>query len=550
MAKRFTVEAIFKGIDKISAPMSRMHQRLNRFTSSVGYGFSALASKASSIISPLKKIGFVAAGVATGYSAAMISAISDGAKFEKSLVSAAVKFPGEITKGSKAFQLLEEAARKVGSTTEFSASQAADALNFLAMAGFSAESAISVLPKVVDLATAANVDLATATDIASDSLGAFGLMSKDAEKISSNLSRVNDLFARTTTRSNTTMQALFETIKDGAPVAITAGASMEAFAAMAGRLADAGIKGTQAGTTLKNIFLSLAAPSATASKLFKKLGVDISKSNGDMRNITDIIDDLSRSLDGLGTTQKSAILEGIFGRIPIAGVNVLLKTGSQNLKDFTNEIENSSGASRRMSTIMRNTIIGRMQSLKSAIESVKISIFSLNEGPLAKAIESFTNLVRVNEEVIAKNVGGFLAKILNNLAKIPSEFDKNKESIMNFLSAVQNTFTTINNIINTVSRASSKISSFFGLKSKTEFSVANDSNYMPYEFSQLNPNSKSGVIDRSASIVSPTERISNIIENKINKEEIEITIKDETGKAEISNKPRKSNVTIIKTGEM
>jgi len=418
MAGRFSVEAVFKAVDRVTAPISRMQNRVGKFTRSMNRGFNKLNRSVGKFASGVKR-GALAITAALAISgAAMANVIGTGAEFEQTLVNAAAKFPGEIRRGTEAFEQLEAAAKKTGSTTEFTASQAASALNFLAMAGFNAESSVAALPGVVDLATAAQVDLATATDVASDSLGAFGLMTKDASKLGINLARVNDVIAKTTTSANTTVEALFETIKDGAPVATTAGASIETFAALAGELANSGIKGSKAGTTLKNMFLSLSAPGTGAAKILKRLGVQTKDANGDMLDIVDILDQLGGSLDGLGTADRSGVLEGIFGKIPIAGVNILLASGSDRLREYRKELEGASGASSKMASVMRDTLQGRLNSLKSAVEGVKISIFSMSSGPLADAIEKTTEWVRVNEKLISTNVGGFLADLINNFGSI------------------------------------------------------------------------------------------------------------------------------------
>ncbi len=418
MAGRFSVEAVFKAVDRVTAPVTRMQNRVGKLTRSMGRGFHKLNRVVGKFASGVKKAGLAVVAALALSSGAMANVIGTGAEFEQTLVNAAAKFPGEIRRGTEAFEALEAAAKKTGSTTEFTASQSAQALNFLAMAGFDAESSIAALPGVVDLATAAQVDLATATDVASDSLGAFGLMTKDASQLGANLARVNDVIAKTTTSANTTVEALFETIKDGAPVATTAGASIETFAALAGELANSGIKGSKAGTTLKNMFLSLSAPGTGAAKILKRLGVQTKDANGDMRDIVDVLHDLNGSLDGLGTADRSGVLEGIFGKIPIAGVNVLLASGSDRLREYRRELEGASGASSTMASVMRDTLQGRLNSLKSAVEGVKISIFSMSSGPLADAIDKTTEWVRANEQLIATNIGGFLADIINNFDNI------------------------------------------------------------------------------------------------------------------------------------
>jgi TP901 family phage tail tape measure protein len=422
MGKRFSIEAVFKAVDKITAPVTRMQNRVGKFTRMAGRGFDKVKRRVDKLVSGIGRVG-IAVGAAT---AVMVKGLSHvvgvGAQFEQSLVNAAAKFPGEIRKGTEAFKALEDAARETGKTTEFTASQSAEALNFLAMAGFNAESAIAALPGVVDLATAANVDLATATDVASDSLGAFGLMTKDASQLGLNLARVNDVIAKTTTTANTTVETMFETIKDGAPVATAAGASIETFAALTGELANAGIKGSKAGTTLKNMFLSLSAPTNTAAKVLSRLGVKTVDSQGDMMDIVDILDDLGGSLDGLGTAQRAGVLESIFGKIPIAGVNVLLDSGADKLKEYRKQLEGSTGASSKMANVMRDTVQGRLNSLNSAIEGVKISLFTMNSGPLADTIDGMTLWVRENENMIAQNISATITTLIPLVGALAKAF--------------------------------------------------------------------------------------------------------------------------------
>lgn len=452
MSNKFAVDAVFRAIDRVTAPVTKMQNRINRMTRATSAHLDSLNRKMDKISGGIKS-GITKATVATtGMGFAMADVISTGADFEQTLVNAAAKFPGEIRKGTEEFNLLSQAAQRVGATTEFSASESASALNYLAMAGFDAKSAVSALPGVVNLATAAQIDLASATDIASDSLGAFGLMSKDPLELGKNLSRVNDVLAKTTTTSNTNMEQLFETIKQAGPVATSAGASLETFAAIAGQLANAGIKGSQAGTTMKNMFLSLSAPSTTGAKALEKLGVTTVDSAGNMLDITNIIGQLQNSLDGLGSAERADVLNKIFGKIPIAGVNVLLKTGAKGIKDYTTQLENATGASTKMSDTMRDTLQGRFKSLMSVIESVKISIFSLNSGPLNDVVDRMTNWVRVNKDLIASKIGGFLKFLIDNLGTIVTWVKRIAIGLAVFwtLATALKTIATVMTIVNAV----------------------------------------------------------------------------------------------------
>ena len=376
------------------------------------------------------KSGAATAALTLGImSGAMANAVKTGADFEQTLVNAAVKFPGSIRLGTKEFEVLESAARKVGSTTEFTASQSAEALNFLAMAGFNSAQAVASLPQVVDLATTAQIGLGEATDIASDALGAFNLMTKDTSLLTQNLARVSDVMAKTTTSANTNMQMLFETMKEGGPVAVTAGANIETFSALSGILADAGIKASQAGTTLKNVFLRLQAPTPKGQGILSHLGVQTKDAQGNLRDITRIIDDLNKATKNLGTADKGAVLEGIFGKIPIAGVNILLNSGGESIRRFRTELESATGASNDMSAVMRNTMMGRLKALNSAVEGVKISLFSMNNGPLSETIESMTEWVRTNEQLLAQKIGNFINDVIEGLQFL----GRHRETIFNFV---------------------------------------------------------------------------------------------------------------------
>lgn len=554
MANRFSVEAVFKAVDKVTAPITRMQNRVGKLTRSMRNNFDKVNRSVGKFSDGIKKGALAATAALALTTGAMANVISTGAEFEQTLVSAAAKFPGEIRKGTEAYQQLEAAARKTGATTEFTATQSAQALNFLAMAGFNAEQSVSALPGVVDLATAAGVDLATATDVASDSLGAFGLMTKNTAQLSKNLARVNDVIAKTTTSANTTVETLFETIKDGAPVATSAGASLETFAALAGELANAGIKGTRAGTTLKNMFLTISAPTAGAAKIFKRLGIQTRDANGDMLDIVDVLGSLNKSLDGLGTAEKAGVLEGIFGKIPIAGVNVLLQSGSERLKEYRKQLEGASGASGEMASVMRDTLQGRLNSLMSAVEGVKISIFTMTEGPINDVIVRMTDWVRANEALIASNIGGFLSMVSENFFTIAGAIGDVAMGIgaIFALSVALKAVSAVLGIINLVMAAnpivlgilaavaavallSGALDPVLEILSSIGSGIANAFSAVSTLGGIFGGDDEEGKPQLAPQMVSPQERVARSIEEKRSTSTTEVTIKDDTGRAEVTS---------------
>lgn len=420
MPGRFSVEAVFKAVDKVTAPVSRMQNRVGKFTRSAKRGFKSLSRSVDKFNTKIKDSGEQIAAAAAIAGVALATALAPGVAFEQTLVSAAVKFPGEVRKGTTAFVELEQAARKVGRTTEFTSAEAASGLKFLALAGFDAKQAIGALPGVIDLATAAEIDLAQATDVATDSLGAFGLMVKDPIQLTANLARMNDVLAKTTTSANTNMEQLFESISEGAPVFTSAGQTLETYAALTGKLADAGIKGSRAGTTLKNVIVRLAKPTGEAAALLRKLGIQTQDANGDFLDVVDILGQFEKALDGMGSAKRSAILSEIFGRIPLAGVNVLLKTGAENINELRDSLLGAAGASKTMASVMRDTTQGSLNGLKSAVEAVGVSFFKMNEGGIKETIDKTTEWVRANEAVIATKLGEWLKFITDNFETIIS----------------------------------------------------------------------------------------------------------------------------------
>lgn len=451
MAGRFSVEAVFKAVDRITAPINRMQNRLGKFTRAASRDLYRINRQVDRMVGGLKKVAIAGTAAMALTGAAMADVIGTGADFEQTMVSAAVKFPGEIRKGSEAFKQLEDTARRVGGTTEFTATQAANGLNYLAMAGFNAEQSIAALPGLVNLATAGQVDLATASDIATDSLGAFNLMTKDAAQLQTNLARVSDVLALTSVRANTDIETMFEAIKDGAPVATAAGASVETIATMIGTMANAGIKGTRAGTALKNIFLSLSAPGSAAAKVMQRLHVKTTDASNGVRDAIAVFQDFTRATAELPEAQKMQAFDAIFGKIPIAAA-INLTNAADSMVDFRKELEAGTGTTEKMASVMRDTLQGRLKSLSSAIESVKLRLFGMTSGPLSDVVDRMVAWTRANEDFIATKIGDVILSIVNNFDEIVATLKKIGVGLAIFmgLSAILKTFIAVMTAVNLV----------------------------------------------------------------------------------------------------
>lgn len=412
MANRFSVDTVFRGIDQMSGMYGPMTSKAKAFEKSLKGSVASATDIAAKPLGVLQKVGAVtvAGGVAAG--AVLTDLISTGADFEKTMIAAGAKFSPAIRQGTAEFEQLRITAEKVGAETEFNAQQAAAGLKDLASAGFNAKQAIAALPGVVDLATASEVDLSAASEMATKSLGAFNLKTDDAVQLGKNLARVNDVMSRTADATSASMEGLFQSILEGGPVATTAGASVETFMALAGQLAQSGIEASVAGTTLKNVFLTLAAPSKEAAAGLAALDIKTSDAKGNMRDAIAVLGDLEKKVGKMGTAKKAEVLEGIFGKIPIAGVSALLGGGIDKVAALRTELENATGSTARMAAIMRDSTKNDIDGFTSAIDGVKIAIFNVIKAPFRSLTQGVTEWTSANQAFIATKFDEYLTKAI------------------------------------------------------------------------------------------------------------------------------------------
>jgi TP901 family phage tail tape measure protein len=299
------------------------------------------------------------------------TAIRAAADFESSMN----KVRGITQATGDDFQRLEALAKDLGASTQFSASQAADAMGFLAMAGFDVDDIMSSLPGVLELAAAGNIDLARAADIASNVLSGFGLEAGE-------VARVNDVLALASISANTNVEQLGNAFKFVAPVAAALGVSVEESAAAIGIMSDAGIQGEMAGTALRNILGQLAKES-------DELGINVYDLNGQMLPLADIIEQLE--VRGLNTAEAM----GEFGQRAGPALQALLSRGSGALRDLTGNLEDAGGTAARLATTNMEGFNGAVLNLRSAIEGLQIAI--AQSGLLAffqGLIERLTGVIR------------------------------------------------------------------------------------------------------------------------------------------------------------
>lgn len=288
------------------------------------------------------------------------------------------------------FLILEARARELGDTTQFSATQAAEAMALLAQAGFTTTQIYDALPSVLELAAAGQLDLASSADIAANVLSAYGLQATE-------LAHVNDLIVATTSKANNTVQEYAESFKFVGPIAKAAGVELEEVSAMIGLLANAGIKGSMAGTTLRSSISSLIKPTREAQQELKALGITTTDADGNLRPLGEIFTELGEK--GATTGQ----LFTIFGEQAASGAAVLTKAGG-TIKTFGDELENSVGIASRIASEQMDNLKGDTAELESAFEGLILNVFKAAEPILRTLAQAFTAVIN--------NIGSLIKIVL------------------------------------------------------------------------------------------------------------------------------------------
>jgi len=421
MAGRFSIDAVFRAVDRITGPVRKMQTRTQRFTRSLQVGLRKASYQVKGLRDGMRGLTTTVSIFGAAVGAAGADIVSTGAGYEQAIVNAASKF-GMFDKRSEGFRSISDEAKRIGATTEFSGKQAAEGMNALGEAGFRADQAVAALVGVTDLATIGQLELGEATTIAVKSLGAFGLRSKDAAVQGRNLTRVTDVIAATTTGAATNVAGMFEAIKDGAPVMTAAGQSLETTATLIGVMANAAVDGTRAGTALKNISIALTKTNSNESKILRRLGVDVTDSTGKIRQFTDIFADMSAAMAGRSDVERVNIIQGLFGKIPFAAALNILKSTTGEMQGLNAAINDSAGLTRRMAGFQRGTLLAGWKGLLSVLESVKIQSTELAQGPLTKIVDKMTQWVRANKAWIATGISKALGFVADHAGKIAIGF--------------------------------------------------------------------------------------------------------------------------------
>lgn len=364
------------------------------------------------------KIGAAAIGAATAAVGAFAkSSIDTGAQFDSSMSQVAA------TMGTTVDQItnLRDFAQEMGATTAFSASQAADALNYMALAGYDAETSMKMLPNVLNLAAAGGIELATASDMITDAQSALGLSLEET-------SNMVDQMAKASSKSNTSVAQLGEAfLTIGATARNVAGGTTE-LSTVLGVLADNGIKGAEGGTHLRNAILSLQTPTKDGVEALRQLGMtydDMYDSAGNMRSLPEIFQEMSVAMEGMNQQSKDAIISGIFNKTDLAAINSLIGTSADRWDELGKAIEDSGGAAEKMAKTQLDNLTGDLTIMKSALEGAQIALSDALTPALREFVQfgtqSISDLTNAFREGGVEGLMDSLEGVFNNLVAMFAE---------------------------------------------------------------------------------------------------------------------------------
>lgn len=283
-------------------------------------------------------------------------------------------------------QALTDKAQEMGATTKFSASESAAALKYMAMAGWDTEAMLNGINGVMQLAAASGEDLASTSDIVTDAMTAFGLSADQS-------TRFADVLAQTANRSNTSVALMGETFKYVAPVAGALGYSIEDASVAIGLMANSGIKGSQAGTSLKNVLTNLAKPTDQVQSYMDKLNISLTDSAGNVKPLNQLLNEMRDGFNGLTEAEKAEYAAGIAGKEGMSGLLAIVNSSQADFDNLTEAINNSSGAAQNVADVMMDNLGGQLTILKSTLEGIAISFGNILLPAVKKVVESLQNFL-------------------------------------------------------------------------------------------------------------------------------------------------------------
>ena len=308
-----------------------------------------------------------------------------------------------VTGSAETMEALRNKALEMGSTTQFTATEAGEALEYMAMAGWKSDQMLSAIGPIMNLAAAAGADLGTTSDIVTDAMTAFGISVtdtwktiKDGKEIDTGINNVEhfaDILAAASSNANTNVTMLGESFKYAAPVAGTLGINAEDTAIALGLMANAGIKASQAGTSLRTGLTNMVKPSKQMREAMEKYGIGLVENKDGSVNLRETMIQLRKTMSGMTETEQAAAATAIFGKHSMAGWLAIVNASDEDFNKLTSAIDGATGSAAEMKRVMLDNAKGDVTIFKSALEGLEITLWGLAEGGFRKVVQEATKVV-------------------------------------------------------------------------------------------------------------------------------------------------------------
>lgn len=370
---RLNADAFNQGLDAAKTKAKSFASGLESTSSGIG-GVKDVLSTAAQGFQKVESVGKTAGkAIMTGLKGFTAASAVVGA-FGKSAVNSGMEFDATMSEVSaisgavsQDFQDLRDKALEMGAKTKFSASEAGEAMTYMAMAGWKTQDMLGGIEGIMNLAAASGEDLATTSDIVTDALTAFGKSASDS-------GRLADIMAAASSNANTNVSMLGESFKYVAPVAGALGYTMEDTSLMLGLMANSGIKASQAGTSLRSIMTRLAKPTKESGTAMDMLGISLTNADGSMKSLTEVVEDMRTGFSGLSEAQQAEYAAMLAGKEAMSGLLAIVNAAPEDVDKLTEALDNCNGAAEKMAATMIDNLQGDLTLLGSAFESLKIAI--------------------------------------------------------------------------------------------------------------------------------------------------------------------------------
>lgn len=353
-------------------------------------------------------------GVIANLATQVVTKAIEGFKnLAKEVVTTGMEFDSAMSKvaaisgaSAEEMAMLTQKAQEMGRTTKFTASESAEAFNYMAMAGWKTNEMLDGLEGILNLAAASGADLAETSDIVTDALTGLGYEAKDA-------GRLADVMAAAAANANTNVELMGSTFQYVTPVAGALGFSMEDVAVAIGTMANAGIKGERAGTALRSMMTRLASPPKMAAESIEELGITVTDSAGKMLPLIDILKQLRSKFNGLSEAEQAHHAKAIAGQEAMAGLLAIVNSAPDDFEQLIQSVNNSAGAADRMAKTMLNNVGGKFTLLKSQLEGIRLTIWDKLEPTIRKCIDSISRtLSSINWEAAGRKAAAAFEKLV------------------------------------------------------------------------------------------------------------------------------------------